>query len=60
MKTVPKAYLAAMLGLALAAGTALTPTPAMASEWVATWQASPQPTWGADFLLPANVPAVLH
>ena len=60
MKTVPKAYLAAMLGLALAAGTALKPTPAMASEWVATWQASPQPTWGADFLLPANVPAVLY
>ena len=37
MKTVPKAYLAAMLGLALAACTALTPTPALASEWVATW-----------------------
>ena len=60
MKTVPKAYLAAMLGLALAANTALTATPAMASQWVATWQASPQPTWGADFVLPANVPAVLH
>lgn len=60
MKTLPKACVAAVLGLALAAGTALSATPAIASEWVASWQASPQPTWGADFLLPANVPAVLH
>ncbi len=57
MKTLSKASVAAMFSLALAAGTA---TPAMASEWVASWQASPQPTWGADFLFSANVPPVLH
>ncbi|HEX7814984.1 MAG TPA: SGNH/GDSL hydrolase family protein [Dyella sp.] len=28
--------------------------------WVATWQASPQPVWGSDFLFPTNVPSILH
>lgn len=28
--------------------------------WVATWQASPQPTWGSDFLFPTHVPPELH
>lgn len=27
--------------------------------WVATWQASPQPVWGADFLFPSNLPTLL-
>lgn len=30
------------------------------SNWVATWQASPQPVWGKDFLFPTNLPAVLN
>ncbi|MFT4101848.1 MAG: SGNH/GDSL hydrolase family protein [Burkholderiaceae bacterium] len=30
------------------------------TAWVASWQASPQPVWGADFLFPANVPSELH
>ena len=33
---------------------------AEASHWAATWQASPQPVWGADFLFPTNLPAVLQ
>ncbi|WP_249383959.1 SGNH/GDSL hydrolase family protein [Chitinivorax sp. B] len=28
--------------------------------WVASWQASPQPVWGPDFLFPANIPAELR
>ncbi|CAM0124268.1 Lipase [Stenotrophomonas geniculata] len=33
---------------------------ASAPHWVASWQASPQPVWGADFLFPTLVPATLH
>jgi lysophospholipase L1-like esterase len=33
---------------------------ASAPHWVASWQASPQPLWGADFLFPTLVPATLH
>lgn len=33
---------------------------ASAPHWVASWQASPQPVWGADFLFPTQVPATLH
>ncbi|WP_414496509.1 SGNH/GDSL hydrolase family protein [Stenotrophomonas maltophilia] len=29
-------------------------------HWVASWQASPQPVWGTDFLFPTLVPASLH
>ncbi|AHF79313.1 Lipolytic enzyme, G-D-S-L domain-containing protein (plasmid) [Sodalis praecaptivus] len=47
-----------MLGFALTASAA--PGLATKPDWVATWQASPQPTWGSDFLFPTNVPAVLH
>jgi lysophospholipase L1-like esterase len=56
---------AAALTLALASA-ALPAVPAQAADtvaapaWVATWQASPQPVWGADFLFPANVPSVLR
>ncbi len=46
----------------MAIGSAITAAPAMAAKpaWVATWQASPQPVWGADFLFPTNVPPALH
>ncbi|EML7990785.1 SGNH/GDSL hydrolase family protein [Stenotrophomonas maltophilia] len=33
---------------------------APAPHWVASWQASPQPVWGADFLFPTLVPATLQ
>ncbi|MEG2029854.1 MAG: SGNH/GDSL hydrolase family protein [Janthinobacterium sp.] len=36
------------------------PAPAPASSWLASWTASPQAVWGSDFVLPSNVPAVLH
>ncbi|MBK0027848.1 SGNH/GDSL hydrolase family protein [Stenotrophomonas sp. S48] len=29
-------------------------------HWVASWQASPQPVWGEDFLFPTLIPASLH
>lgn len=52
----------AALTLALAAGTAVAVSPASAHSpaWVATWQASPQPVWGPDFLFPTNVPPILR
>jgi lysophospholipase L1-like esterase len=55
---------AAMLSLALstspvqAANAEAAPAPV--STWLASWTASPQAVWGADFLFPSNVPAVLH
>ncbi|WP_409027751.1 SGNH/GDSL hydrolase family protein [Janthinobacterium sp. SUN098] len=49
---------AALLSLAFSA------SPAQAANadtsWLASWTASPQAVWGSDFVLPANVPAVLH
>jgi hypothetical protein len=30
------------------------------STWIGTWSASPQPTWGADFAFPTNIPATLQ
>lgn len=55
-------HASAVLTLALAAGSAVTVTPAIAASpaWVATWQASPQPVWGSDFLFPTNIPPTLH
>ena len=50
-------HLLAGAGLALAAAV---PSHAAPSNWVTSWFASPQPLWGADFILPTNVPAVLQ
>lgn len=52
----------AALTLALAVASVMTVAQAMAASpaWVATWQASPQPVWGSDFLFPTHVPPVLH
>lgn len=61
----PTAKATAVLALALMT-SALPAEPALAAgrpgtpAWVATWQASPQPVWGADFLFPTNVPAELR
>jgi lysophospholipase L1-like esterase len=43
-------------------GTLMTAFPASATKpsWVATWEASPQPVWGSDFLFPTNIPTELH
>ncbi|MFC0690904.1 SGNH/GDSL hydrolase family protein [Paraburkholderia humisilvae] len=64
MKKSTKAlsHASAALTLTLAAASAMNIAPAMAASptWVATWQASPQPVWGSDFLFPTNVPPVLH
>ena len=45
---------AALIALSGAASAAPAP------HWVASWQASPQRVWGADFLFPTLVPAELH
>src|ERR1700716_2155664 len=29
-------------------------------NWITSWFASPQPIWGADFVLPTNIPDSLH
>lgn len=62
MTSLSRASASAMLTLAVTAGAALSAVPAMAATpaWVATWQASPQPTWGSDFLFPTNVQPELH
>ena len=39
---------------------ALAVGPANAGAWTATWYASPQAAWGADFPLPTGVPALLE
>jgi len=44
----------------LATLSTLAATPACAGAWTATWTASPQAAWGADFPLPTGVPAVLE
>lgn len=62
MKSLSKTSASAMLTLAVTAAVALSATSVMAATpaWVASWQASPQPTWGSDFLFPTNVPPVLY
>ncbi|HEL2978751.1 TPA: SGNH/GDSL hydrolase family protein [Stenotrophomonas maltophilia] len=42
--------------IALSSAASAAPAP----HWVASWQASPQPVWGADFLFPPLIPASLH
>lgn len=46
--------IATVLAAGLVAGTA------HAGAWVSSWYAAPQPTWGADFALPTNVPIALE
>jgi len=65
--TVPLASAEAAAMLALTLTLAAAPVvPARAADaapgnrWVATWQASPQPVWGTDFLFPTHLPAALH
>ena len=49
---------AAMLSLALSTGPVQAANANTA--WLASWTASPQAVWGADFLFPSNVPTVLQ
>ncbi|AQR72238.1 lipase [Janthinobacterium sp. LM6] len=46
--------------LSLAFGTSPVQAANADTTWLASWTASPQAVWGSDFVLPANVPAVLH
>lgn len=47
--------LSAVLAVALQAPSSVAQG-AGADDWIATWTASPQPVWEADFLAPAKVP----
>ncbi|ARQ89618.1 SGNH/GDSL hydrolase family protein [Stenotrophomonas maltophilia] len=48
--------LTAAVLIALSGAASAAPAP----HWVASWQASPQPIWGAEFLFPTLVPAALQ
>ncbi|MEE3663186.1 SGNH/GDSL hydrolase family protein [Brenneria sp. g21c3] len=48
-----------LLSVALAAAQ-LPAARAAEPSWVASWSASPQPVWEADFLFPLNTPGELH
>jgi len=55
-----KQWVWVVLKMALVSGAASVMSPAIAAPaWVATWQASPQPVWGSDFMFPTHLPAVL-
>lgn len=47
-----------VVGASAAGGQTVQPSPP--ANWVASWAASPQPTWGADFPFPTNIPALLR
>lgn len=54
-----------IVAVAVALGWLLGSPPAQAqrsdvSEWIATWAASPQPWWDADFFVPIDVPRSLR
>lgn len=50
---------AALLTLSATTSVAAAEPPPEPSHWVASWQASPQPVWAADFLFPTGIPAAL-
>lgn len=57
--------LAAVLAAAAIAALAIGGPPAAAQRidagnWIATWAASPQPVWEADFFAPINIPRTLR
>jgi len=57
------ALLGRMFAVALASCIALSSAdaqPAIQSEWIGTWSASPQPVWEPDFFAPANIPRSLR
>ena len=49
--------------LACGASLLAAPVPALAqdkADWIATWAASPQPVWDADFFAPVGIPRALR
>jgi lysophospholipase L1-like esterase len=56
----PLARLATAALLTLSVATPAAAGTAPPAHWVASWQASPQPVWGADFLFPAGIPTALN
>ena len=62
MRSLSNALISTLLPVAFTVGGLVHTFPAVAAvpTWVATWQASPQPIWGSEFLFPTNIPPVLH
>lgn len=52
--------LLAVLLSALAIAPANVAKASDSPNWIATWTASPQSTWGSDFVLPTKIPATLE
>ncbi|WBO20926.1 SGNH/GDSL hydrolase family protein [Sphingomonas abietis] len=58
----PKTAFAKQLSIFALAASLFVETPALAQDtnWIGTWMASPQPTWGADFAFPTKIPAAVQ
>ncbi|HEX6112343.1 MAG TPA: hypothetical protein VFZ10_08550, partial [Geminicoccaceae bacterium] len=57
------ALMVTLAGAALAFALGSPPASAQrgdAGDWIATWAASPQPWWDADFFVPIEVPRSLR
>jgi len=59
LKIMTTALTLALVTGVMSATPVLATPPTPTQSWVATWQASPQPVWGPDFLFPTNVPTEL-
>ena len=54
-------FMSLALAAGLAAGVAVLPAQAADDgDWIATWAASPQPVWDADFFAPVAIPRALR
>ncbi len=51
---------AVVLAASLASSLAVAANPVNSENWVTTWFASPQPSWGSEFILPTNIPPTLN
>jgi lysophospholipase L1-like esterase len=51
-------FVAGTLATALAVPSVVNATEL--DTWISTWSASPQPTWGPDFVFPTNIPATVQ
>jgi len=55
-KARAKRWFGALLAVAAMLFTQSTVAWAQDGNWIGTWTASPQPTWGADFAFPTKIP----
>lgn len=60
LQWVASALLAASVAGIASAVSGQPLQPSAAARWVASWTASPQPTWRSDFAFPTNIPNYLQ